>query len=244
MTQRTQRVNTSALVVLSGGQDSTTCLYWTKEHFDTVHAVSFDYGQRHNREVDAARVVAAMANVSFEAISVGPVLRGTSPLTDRSVQLETYRNYESMDAIIGERVELTFVPMRNAFFLTLAANTALSKGCFDVVTGVCQQDNANYPDCRSDFIEHQEGTINMALGLMPRTFKIHTPLMQMSKADSIAMARRFPGCWEALAFSHTCYAGEFPPCGKCHACVLRAHGFAEAGEVDPLIERAISVPVL
>jgi 7-cyano-7-deazaguanine synthase len=225
-----------ALVVLSGGQDSTTCLYWAKQNFDEVHAVTFDYGQRHIREIEAAVKVAKMAGVAtHEVVAVGPMLRSTSPLVDPEATLEQYTDYESMDAIIGDRVELTFVPMRNAFFLTLAANIALSKGCRNLVTGVCQQDNANYPDCREEFIASQQETINQALGIAD--FKILTPLIDLSKAESIALAVSMPGCMEAMAWSHTCYSGEFPACGKCHSCTLRAHGFEEAGVADPLIIR-------
>lgn len=226
-----------AMVVLSGGQDSTTCLYWAKAVFKEVHAVTFDYGQRHALELDAARTVAKMAGVvSHEVVEVPGVLRSRSPLTDPSVELETYSDFDSMDAIIGDRVELTFVPMRNAFFLTLAANLALARDCYHLVTGVCQQDNANYPDCRQTFIEAQERTINEALGI--DTFRIHAPLMSLSKAEIVRFAQQIPGCMDAMAYSHTCYAGQFPPCGECHSCVLRAHGFAQAGVADPLVVRA------
>lgn len=225
------------MVVLSGGQDSTTCLYWAKQHFDEVHAITFNYGQKHSLELQSAQKIAELAGIaSHQTVDVPNILRGRSPLTNPNVQLETYDNFEQMDKIIGNRVELTFVPMRNAFFLTIAANYALEKDCFDLVTGVCQQDNANYPDCRLTFIEKQEATINEALGI--DNFKIHTPLMFLSKADSIKLAETLSDCMSALSFSHTCYAGEYPPCGKCHACVLRAEGFKEAGIADPLVERA------
>jgi len=225
-----------ALVVLSGGQDSTTCLFWAVKHYDEVHAITFNYGQKHNREIKSAEQVAFIAGVeSHTIVDIPDILKSRSPLLDKSVTLETYDNYEEMDAIIGDRVELTFVPMRNAFFLTLAANYAVAMNCFTLVTGVCQQDNANYPDCREGFINAQINTINQALGI--DNFKIETPLMYLSKAESIKLAQEVDAMG-ALAFSHTCYAGEFPPCGECHACVLRAHGFEEAGVPDPLIERA------
>jgi len=230
------------MVVLSGGQDSTTCLFWAKQVFDEVHAVTFNYNQRHSLELEAAKKVAETAGVaSHEIIDVGPLLRGRSPLTNHDAELETYDNYEQMDEIIGNRVELTFVPMRNAFFLTLAANIALSKDCFNLVTGVCQMDNANYPDCRSTFIESQEATINEALGIS--NFRILTPLISLPKAETIGLAQSLNGCMEAMAFSHTCYAGKFPPCGECHSCVLRAHGFAEANVSDPLVERSKNVNI-
>lgn len=111
-----------ALVVLSGGQDSTTCLFWAKEHFDEVHAITFNYGQKHSREIKSAEQVAFIAGVeSHTIVDVPDILKSRSPLLDKSVMLETYDNYEEMDSIIGDRVELTFVPMRNAFFLTVVS---------------------------------------------------------------------------------------------------------------------------
>lgn len=236
------------MVVLSGGQDSTTCLYWAKQKFQEVNAVTFDYGQKHNVEVMCAREIAIKANVPHEIVNVPRILKSRSPLTDPNVQLETYTDYQSMDKIIGERVELTFVPMRNAFFLTLAANRALYYDIYNLVTGVCQMDNANYPDCRNEFIRSQEETICRALGLEKQMeanfapFAIHTPLINLTKAETVKLARSLPGCWDALAYSHTCYAGKIPPCiltekEACHACTLRQHGFEEAGELDPLLER-------
>jgi 7-cyano-7-deazaguanine synthase len=236
-----------AIVVLSGGQDSTTCLFWAIREYGVANvlAVTFDYGQRHQRELEAANIVAEMAGVTQLEVEVGPILKGTSPLTNRKEQLETYENYEQMDKIIGDRVEKTFVPMRNALFLTLAANRAVVHDCNVIVTGVCQQDNANYPDCRYEFIASQENTINQALGYIgrvvsdPRYIEIVTPLMDLTKAESIKLAQSLPGCMEALAFSHTAYDGGYPPVSKDHASILRAQGFVEAGVPDPLVLRAI-----
>lgn len=225
------------MVVLSGGQDSTTCLYWAKERFAEVHAITFNYGQKHSRELEAAETVAKMAEVdSHQFIDIPNILKGRSPLVNPNEQLEQYSDYQTMDKIIGDRVELTFVPMRNAFFLTVAANYALEKDIYDLVTGVCQQDNANYPDCRQSFIDWQQRTINEALGI--KNFVIHTPLMNLSKAQSIEMAKTMHGCMKALAYSHTAYDGQYPPVGKDHATVLRAQGFLEANTPDPLIVRA------
>ena len=226
-----------AMVVLSGGQDSTTCLFWAKQKFKEVHAITFNYGQKHSIELDAAVKVAQMAEVqTHQFVNIPNLLRGRSPLVNPNEKLEQYTDYQSMDKIIGNRVELTFVPMRNAFFLTVAANYALERDIYDLVTGVCQQDNANYPDCRESFINSQEATINEALGIT--NFQIHTPLMDLSKAQSIDIAKTFDGCMDALAFSHTAYDGKYPPIGKDHASLLRAQGFLEADTPDPLIVRA------
>lgn len=226
----------NAVVILSGGQDSTTCLHWAKAKYKKLYALTFNYGQTHSLELESAKKIAKINNIEHEIIDVPNILKSTSPLTDKTQTLETYENYDEMDEIIGDRIELTFVPMRNAFFLTLGANYALSKNCRTLVTGVCQQDNANYPDCRKTFINAQEKTINEALGI--DDFKIETPLIFKTKAESIKLAINLDSCMNSMAYSHTCYAGQFPPCGKCHSCVLRAQGFKEANVIDPLIERA------
>ena len=233
--------NDTALVVLSGGQDSTTCLFWAKHYYKHVHAVTFNYGQRHSRELAAAQTVAMLAGVeSHEIVTLGPVLQGTSPLTNPNEQLEMYSDFKSMDAIIGDRVEKTFVPMRNALFLNIAANRAVCLGARTLVTGVCEADNANYPDCRRSFIDAQQATVNEALGLENgKGLEISTPLITLSKADSIHLARNLAGgAYEALAFSHTAYDGNYPPVGADHASVLRAYGFEQAMVPDPLVVRA------
>lgn len=227
-----------ALVVLSGGQDSTTCLYWAlNQGFDEVHAVTFNYGQRHIRELEAAAIVAKMAGVaSHETVDLGPILKGTSPLVSDNA-LEQYE-----DGNLPGGLEKTFVPMRNQLFLTIAANRAYVLGCTNLVTGVCQEDFGGYPDCRQVFIDALEetcarGTFTGQDGALTR-LKIHAPLMFLTKADSVHLARRLPGCYGALAYSHTAYDGQYPPLGFDHATVLRAQGFEKAGVADPLILRA------
>lgn len=231
-----------ALVVLSGGQDSTTCLFWAKERFAEVHAITFDYGQRHHIEIEAAWRVGLLANVvNHEIVEVPNILKGMSPLTDPTAELEQYTDADSMEAIIGDRRELTFVPMRNALFLTLAANYAEVNGIKFIVTGVCQMDNANYDDCRQVFIDSTETYINTALGHDHRGTQpigILTPLIALSKAESVKLAQAIPGCWNALAWTHTSYDGCYPPTDMNHANVLRADGFEKAGLPDPLVLRA------
>lgn len=231
-----------ALVILSGGQDSTTCLYWARQKFEEVHAITFDYGQRHSIEIDAAKKIAELSGVkSHEVVTVPNCLVSSSPLTSYSA-LEQYTDAKQMDSIIGKRVELTFVPMRNMFFFVIAMNRAVAMSCYDLVTGICQEDNANYPDCTESFRGAFEGCSNQSLGTnvpMGDGYRLHAPLMTLTKADTVRMAHGLPGCWEALAYSHTSYDGKYPPTDMNHANVLRADGFLRAQLPDPLVLRAV-----
>jgi 7-cyano-7-deazaguanine synthase len=234
-------MNSKILVVLSGGQDSTTCLFLAKQQYDEVHAITFNYGQRHFIEIEAAIKVAKMAGVaSHEIIQVPNCLISKSPLISNA-ELEKYENADQMDSVIGNRREATFVPMRNALFLTIAANRAEALDIPNIMTGVCQMDGANYDDCRPNFIYATEQYINTALGHdhrgTPEIF-IHTPLMNLTKADTVELASQLPGCWEAMAYTHTSYDGKYPPTDMNHANVLRAKGFEDAGLPDPLVVRA------
>lgn len=237
-----------ALVVLSGGQDSTTCLFWARREYDEVHAITFDYGQTHRIELDAARKVAELAGVkSHEIVTLPGILKSTSPLTDPNQPLERYDNAEQMEQVIGDRVEKTFVPMRNTFFLTVAMNRAVALGCNALVTGICQEDNANYPDCTELFRWMFESMANQSLGNNnpnspthgPNWVEVVAPLMNKSKKETVLMAFGDGACWNALAYSHTSYDGKYPPTDMNHANVLRAKGFEDAGMPDPLVMRAV-----
>lgn len=229
---------TKALVILSGGQDSTTCLFWAKQHFGPdaeIHAITFDYNQRHRREIEAARKVAEMAGVaSHEVVELGPVLKGTSPLVNSEAEVE---KYESPETLPGG-LEKTFVPGRNALFLVLAANYAMAHTIRDIVLGVAQEDFGGYPDCRQRFITSMQESMGLAMADKPQFFRFHTPLMRMSKAETVKLAADLRGCLDALAHSHTCYDGEYPPNPSNHASLLRAKGFRDANIPDPLILRA------
>ena len=230
------------LVILSGGQDLTTVLYMMKQVYKEVHAITFDYGQRHIIELTFACIIAEMAGVkSHETIRVHNILNSSSPLTSNN-KLEQYEDADQMDKIIGNRIEKTFVPMRNALFLTIAANRAIALDCQNIGLGICEADNANYPDCRDNFLYAAESYVNLALGNdldRPSWIKFHAPLLFNGKAESIRIANLIPGCMEALAYSHTSYDGKYPPTDMNHANVLRAAGFEEAGLPDPLVLRAV-----
>ncbi len=220
------------LVLLSGGQDSTTCLYWALDKFGEVHAVTFDYGQRHAMELVAAERIASQAGVkSYEVIPVGKVLKSTSPLVNTNVEVGSYGSAEELPG----GVEPTFVPGRNALFLVLAANRAEVLEVRDLVIGVGEEDFIGYFDCRKRFMTAMMAALSVGFSDDPTHFTFHTPLMDLTKKQTVLLAKSLPGCWEALAHSHTCYNGIFPPCGTCHACILRARGFEEAGFPDPLL---------
>lgn len=233
-------MNETALVVLSGGQDSATCLFWAAERYSVVHAITFNYGQRHIREIEAAIALAELADVdSHEIVELGAgILKGTSPLVNSDEELEQYANH----GVLPGGLEKTFVPMRNQLFLTVAANRAYMLRA-DLVTGVCQEDFGGYPDCRQVFIDALAlacslGTFTGEDGA-PAGLKIVTPLMNLTKAETVELATELHGCYAALAYTHTSYDGAYPPTGHDHATLLRQKGFEEAGLPDPLVLRAV-----
>jgi 7-cyano-7-deazaguanine synthase len=250
-----------ALVILSGGQDSTTCLFWAKTAFDEVHAITFNYGQRHAVEIEAAKTVARMAGLySHELVDLSGGVgtrqtAATGPDGDRVLDETTGRkilvgtsglvsdspigHYDSAGNLPGG-VEPTFVPGRNLLFLVIAANRAAEIGAKALVTGVCQADYGGYPDCRQAFVDEMAKALSEGVYGDKRSVNIHTPLMNLTKAESVGLAMNTPGCAAALAYSHTCYDGQYPPNPFNHASLLRAKGFAEAGYADPLILRAIA----
>lgn len=216
-----------ALIVLSGGQDSTTCLYWALREFGQVETVTFDYGQRHRIELDCAKKVAELADVPSDILPIDTFYAlGGNALSDTNINVAHK---------LDEKTNLpnTFVPGRNLIFLTFAAAYAYQRDIEHLVTGVAQTDYSGYPDCRQNTISAIELAIRLG---MESNLKIHTPLMFMSKKETVELAREV-GALKAMAYTHTCYEGQQPPCGECPACKLRAKGFAEAGIADPLVER-------
>lgn len=211
-----QEKNSTALVVFSGGQDSTTCLYWAKKHFKHVRALSFIYGQKHVQEVDLARQLADEAGVEWECMDVSFISRLSTgcSLTDTSLQIEAEKPEGSLPS--------TFVPGRNMFFISIAAVYAREHGIFDLVTGVSQTDFSGYPDCRDNFIKSLNVTINLA---MDEQFRIHTPLMWLDKAETWQLADEM-GVLDVIRYKTlTCYNGiQGDGCGHCPACKLRNEG--------------------
>ena len=211
-----------ALVLLSGGQDSATCLAVAlKDFYGQVEAIGFDYGQRHRIELQQAEILAKKAGVPFQIISL-PFISELAPnaLVDSTLPIETKSG----------QLPSTFVPGRNLFFLGTAAVIAKQKGIHTLYTGVCQTDYSGYPDCREKFILSAAQTISLAMDF---PFTIETPLMWLTKAETVKLMLKL-GKLDWYADTHTCYEGMRPSCEICPACILRKKGFDEAGIKDPL----------
>lgn len=205
----------AALVVFSGGQDSTTCLFWAKKHFKKVYALSFVYGQKHQQEVEIARAIAREADVEFEAMDVSFIGHlGRNSLTDPTMVMDEEKPADSCPN--------TFVPGRNLFFLSIAAVYARERGINHLVTGVSQTDFSGYPDCRDNFIKSLTVTLNLA---MEEQFVIHTPLMWIDKCQTWALADELGVLDLIRKRTLTCYNGvPGDGCGHCPACKLRREG--------------------
>lgn len=222
----------TALVLFSGGQDSSVCLAWALARYARVETVGFDYGQRHAVEMQARQAVRREIAGRFpawaEQLGEDHVLemRGFGAIADTAMTAE--RAFEVTD----KGLPSTFVPGRNLIFLTYAAALADRRGAGVLVGGMCETDFSGYPDCRRDTIDAQEAALNLG---MAQDFRIETPLMRLTKAETWALAKQLGG--EALVElileeSHTCYRGERGVrhawghgCGDCPACDLRARGW-------------------
>lgn len=212
-----------ALVVMSGGQDSTTCLGVALHNHDTVHAVSFNYGQKHAIELVVAKEICEKHGVPLQVIDV-PMLKlmKSSALVNHGDPSQKHAYLEGLPA--------SFVPARNALFLTMAWGIAMELGVDYIYTGVCQTDFSGYPDCRDEFIQRFNEALIVGYNT---TIGIRTPLMFLDKADTFRLAERVGILEDVLELSHTCYNGNREPfewgagCGECPACKLRMKGFEE-----------------
>ncbi|TLX23160.1 7-cyano-7-deazaguanine synthase QueC [Thermomonas fusca] len=220
-----------AVVLVSGGMDSAVVLALAKEAGFAPHALSVRYGQRHTSELDAsARVARSLGAVVHKTVNVDLRSIGGSALTDEDIQVPT----DADGHVIGQGIPSTYVPARNTIMLSVALGWAEVLGSTDLFCGVNAVDYSGYPDCRPEFIAGFEALANLATkaGVEGSRFRVHAPLMRMSKAD---IAREGLRLGVDFAQTVSCYQADADgrACGHCDACRLRAQGFAEAGLVDP-----------
>lgn len=225
-----------AVCLLSGGLDSATCLALARRDSYQCYALSFDYGQRHRIELEAAaRVAASLGAVRHIIVPIDLRLFGGSALT-ADIAVPKARSAGEM----SQGIPVTYVPARNTVFLSIAVAWAEVLEAADIYIGVNALDYSGYPDCRPEFIQAFERMANLATkaGVEHRTrLRIHTPLIAMSKAEIV---RTGQGLGLDFGLTHSCYDPDQQgrPCGQCDSCLLRKKGFAEAGMVDPLNYRA------
>ena len=204
-----------ALVVFSGGQDSTTCLLKAKAEYEEVKAVSFFYNQKHATEITRASEICAELGIPLKIIDLTNVFAGVQNCALLNQQLEIAQ---------GEKYPNTFVDGRNHIFLSTACIIAKQYEIHDVITGVCETDYSGYPDCRREFINSLERTLSLA---MDYTFNIITPLMYLTKKETWAMADELGYLDFVNQKTHTCYNGVIGGCHECPSCKLREQGLAE-----------------
>lgn len=210
--------NNAAVVLFSGGQDSTICLFWAMKRYEKVYALGFRYGQKHEKEVEIAEKIARNAGIEYHVIDASFI----SSLASNSLTCHDMKMDEQQPE---GGVPNTFVPGRNMFFLSIAAVFARERGVNVLVTGVSQTDFSGYPDCRDSFIKSMNVTLNMA---MDYQFRIETPLMWIDKTQTWALADEL-GVFDLVRNETlTCYNGVIGDgCGHCPSCKLRRHGLEE-----------------
>lgn len=211
-----------AIVIFSGGQDSTTCLYWAKSKFDQVHALSFVYGQNHAIEIEQAKKICTLEGVPHTTVDISFL---------PNLVLSALISQGNVNELRKDGLPASFVPNRNALFLTLAHAFAQKLDFECIVGGMCETDYSGYPDCRQHFIKGMESVLNYGSNTI---ITIHTPLMYLTKAQTFNMAYELGKLEEVIELSHTCYNGDRKTkhewgygCGECPACRLRANGFKE-----------------
>ncbi|MCF7792336.1 MAG: 7-cyano-7-deazaguanine synthase QueC [Victivallales bacterium] len=216
-----------ALVLLSGGQDSTTCLYWALKKFQKVSAISFRYGQKHSIETAVAEGICREASVSLKVIDIS--------FMKNLVVSNLFENTEDVGGKhpLNEEVPSSYVPYRNMIFLTLAAAWGSTIGARHLVTGVCETDFSGYADCRDVFIKSLQVSLNLAADFKDNGNVIHTPLMWLTKAEEFRLAEELDCMDVIINKTITCYNGvtemnDFGMgCGNCPSCKLRRKGYEE-----------------
>lgn len=230
-------VTPAAIVLFSGGLDSTTCLAIARHEGFTPVALSFRYGQRHTHELECAASIAREAGVEHLIADIDLAAFGGSALVDPSLDVP---KHDSVDEVGDDSIPITYVPARNTIFLSFAVAVAETRGAHDVYIGVNAVDYSGYPDCRPEFIEAFESMANLATreGVEGRPLRIHTPLIDLTKAEIIRL-----GLSLGVDYGRTlsCYDPSPPmgACGHCDACLLRARGFADSGVDDPTVYATI-----
>ena len=228
-------MNEKAVVLLSGGQDSATCLAMACDEFPVVSAISFDYGQRHFSELKCAVTLAGIAGVSHRVIP----FHSLSQLDQSSTMVKREGDKRDVSEAhpIHSHLPSSFLPGRNYLLLGLAAVYAFNLGAETIFTGTCQTDFSGYPDCRREAIDAIQEALRVAMDF--KRLAIVTPLMYLTKAETV-FEMQVRGKLHWYAHTQTCYNGLRPPCGQCPSCLLRAKGFKEAGIEDPLTGKGIT----
>ena len=210
------------LVIFSGGQDSTTCLYWAKNKYKEVEAITFNYGQKHLIELEQSKKICDLENIKQTIIDIS--------FLDTLVESALTSNGD-VNKLNHKGLPASFVPNRNQLFITLSHSYAQKIGADILITGVCQTDYSGYPDCRESFIKAIEWSTNLG---SDSSVKIKTPLMYLTKAETFKLADKENCLQQVLDLSHTCYNGDREHrhewgygCGICPACELRRNGFNE-----------------
>jgi len=219
-----------AIILLSGGLDSSTVLALARESGLDIIALTFDYGQRHKREIESAKRIAGHFHVKehlLVPLDLGRLL--ASSLTQRSMEVPLGRDRKE----IGSGIPSTYVPSRNIIFLTIASAIAESRGSRSVFIAANAVDFSGYPDCTPEFIESFQRTLDVGTraGREGKGIRIEAPILHMSKSEIVKEAVRLK---VPLELTWSCYEGGRKACGKCDSCLLRLEGFKEAGFEDPL----------
>ncbi|MDD3224481.1 MAG: 7-cyano-7-deazaguanine synthase QueC [Clostridium sp.] len=217
-----------AVVLLSGGLDSTTALFLAKSKGYEVYALSFNYGQRHKKEIECARNAAKNAGAAdFILVTTNMNAWGGSALTDKNIDVPE-------SDLKTDEIPVTYVPARNMIFLSYAASYAEAIGAQDIFIGVSEVDYSGYVDCRHEFIDAMENAINLGTVCAVeagKKIKIHAPFLHMTKAGEIKLGMKLGVNYSK---TWTCYKGDELACGVCDSCKLRLKAFKEAGFRDPL----------
>jgi 7-cyano-7-deazaguanine synthase len=228
--------NKNAVVLLSGGLDSATTLAIARDMGYDCYAMTFQYGQRHNVEIECSKKVAAANSIKeHRIIEMDLAAFGGSALTDMSLEVPKNRD-EIAENAESSQIPITYVPARNTIFLSYALAFAEVTDSFDIFIGVNATDYSGYPDCRPEFIDAFQKMANLATAAAVENkgkYTIHTPIIKMSKAEIIQTGTKLGVDY---SLTHSCYdpAEDQKPCGKCDSCQLRLKGFEQANQTDPV----------